>query len=172
MPYGYESGIADFYGTLAQVSFTVFGLWLVVVQVRRGEWIDDRHRRWGAQVVALHFALPGVMSLLNLANPDSALLWRISFAAFAALGCVGMVLLGRPTHGGLPGLVHLGAVGIYGAVAVVAVFADVVAAVLGVSALQVEAVLLSLLVFLGLNLAFSLLFARGATAGRSDRRSP
>lgn len=124
----------------------------------------------------MQFALPGVMSLLNLANPDSSVLWRISFAAFAALGGVGMVLLDRPAHpdGALPGLVHWSAVGLYAALALVAVFADAAAAVFGVDPLQVEAVLLSLLLFLGLNLAFSLLFA-GATPDpqdRPDRRDP
>lgn len=121
----------------------------------------------------MHFALPGVMSLLTLANPDSAVLWRVSFAAFAVLGAVGMALLGRPTDddGGLRRPLHWGALALYGAVAVVAVFADRAAAVVGVSALQVEAVLLSLLLFVGLNLAFVLLFTRMPSEpdGRRDR---
>lgn len=146
----------------------MFGLWLVVVQVRRRDWADRRERRWGAQAVAMHFALPGVMSLLTLANPASVLLWRASFAAFAVLGGVGMVLLGRPGEdlGTLQRLVHWSAIGLYGAVAVVALFASAVATTLGVNPLQLEAVLLSLLLFVGLNLAFALLFA----GTRPDRR--
>lgn len=114
----------------------------------------------------MHFALPGVMSLLNLANPDSVLLWRVSFAAFAVLGAVGMILLDRPASraGALQGLAHWGAIALYSAVAFVALFAGTVAEVVGVSALQVEAVLLSILLFLGLNVAFALLFV----GARSD----
>lgn len=93
--------------------------------------------------------------------------------AFAVLGAVGMALLGRPTDddGGLRRPLHWGALALYGAVAVVAVFADRAAAVVGVSALQVEAVLLSLLLFVGLNLAFVLLFTRMPSEpdGRRDR---
>lgn len=118
------------------MSFTVFGLWLVVVQVRRREWSGRLQHRWGAQAVAMHFALPGVMSLLNLANPDSGVLWRTSFAALAVLGCGGVVLLDRPTagSGALSRLVHWGGVALYGALAFVALFAETVAAGLGVLA--------------------------------------
>lgn len=75
-----------------------------------------------------------------------------------------MVLLDRPTAGSgvVSRFVHWGGVGLYGAVAFVALFAETVAAGLGVDPLQVEAVLLSLLLFLGMNMAFSLLF-EGAT---------
>lgn len=152
------------------MSFTVFGLWLVVVQVRHRERAAWRQRRWGAQAVAMHFALPGAMSLLNLANPASGLLWRISFAAFAVLGGVGMVLLDRPTPGAgaLPRLVHRSGVVLYGAVALVAVAADAVASAFAMDPLQVEAVLLSLLLFVGVNMAFALLFAPAA-ADPSDQ---
>lgn len=155
------------------MSFTVFGLWLVVVQIRRREWAERGHRRWGAQVVGMHFALPGVMSLLNLANPDSVLLWRVSFAAFALLGAIGMILLDRAAErtGAFQGLAHWGAILLYAAVAFVALFAGDVAAAVGVSALQVEAVLLSILLFLGLNVAFAMLFAgvRSDQPASSDR---
>lgn len=134
----------------------------MVVQVRRRDWAACQQRRWGAQAVALHFALPGMMSLLNLVNPDSVLLWRVSFAAFALVGGAGMALL-RPSgeaDGRVVSVVaYWGAVALYTAITVVALFAGTVASVFGVNPLQVEAALLSLLLFLGLNMVFSLLFA-------------
>lgn len=162
--------IRDFYAALAQVSFTIFGLWLVVVELRRSEWAARPQLRWGAQAAAMHFALPGMMSLLNLADPASNLLWRVSFAGFAALGGVAAVLLdgAAPGAGALRRIVRWGAVALYAAVALVAMFADLVASAFGVHPLQLEAVLLSLLLFLGLNVAFALLFDPSSRTGTND----
>lgn len=154
--------IQDFYATLAQVSFTVLGLWFVVIQLRREEWRASPRRRLGARAVAIDFALPGVMSLLTLANPDSAALWRVSFVVFAGLGAAGLaVLIARGGAGREPAPGQWGqwvAVAIYGAVAVVALLAVPIAAGLGLAPLHIEAVLLSLLLLVGLNVAVGQLF--------------
>jgi undecaprenyl pyrophosphate phosphatase UppP len=161
--------MSQFYGTLAQVSFTVFGLWLVVVQLERKDETAGEQHRWGERVVAMHFALPGVMSLLILADPENSLLWQLSFAAFAVLGGVGMALLGHPEEdpGPVASLLRWGAVALYWAVAGVALFARGVAAALGVNALQVEAVLLSLLLFVGLNQALAMIAGGTSSASTS-----
>jgi hypothetical protein len=44
--------------------------------------------------VALHFSLPGLMSLLSLVDPASTTLWRVSFAIVAA-GVVAVALAAR-----------------------------------------------------------------------------
>lgn len=149
------------------MSFTIFGLWLVVVQLRRSEWAARPQLRWGAQAAAMHFALPGMMSLLNLADPASTLLWRVSFAVFAAFGGVAAVLLdgAAPGADALRRTMRWGAVALYASVALVALFADLVASAFDVDPLQVEAVLLSLLLFLGLNVAFALLFDTSTSQG-------
>lgn len=109
----------------------------------------------------MHYALPGVMSLLALADPGGAVLWRISFAALALLGGVGLVLVAGRAGGATPA--HWGALVVYAAVATVALFVGEGAAVLQVDALQLEAVLLSILVLLSLDSTFPLLFGADAT---------
>lgn len=153
--------MGEFYATLAQVSFTVLGLWLVAIQSRLADLARDPARRWGAQVVAMHLAMPGFMSLLNLAAPDSSVMWRVSFAVFAVVGLVGTILLGRSeeasSHASTVALVI--AVIAYGVVALVAVFAPVVKADLGIQPLVIEAVMLSLLLLVAMQRAFALIFA-------------
>lgn len=164
---GWSELIQDFYTALAQVSFTVLGLWFVVIQLRRDEWRASRRRRLGARAIALDFALPGTMSLLTLANPDSSALWRVSFALFAVLGATGLGLLSlgaatdagrqRPSMGWGNGL----AVVLYAVIALVAIFAGSLAGALAVQPLQIEAVLLALLILVSLNVALGQLFEAG-----------
>lgn len=151
----------DFYQTLAQISFTLFGLWIVVVQLHREQWRETRQAAAGARLLTMHYALPGVMSLLAMADPGGAVLWRISFAALALAGGLGFVLVAGRAGGADPE--GWAAMTVYVAIAVVALFVGEGAAVLSVDALQVEAVLLSLLVLLSLNSTFRLLF--GAEPG-------
>lgn len=156
--------LRDFYSALSQVSFTILGLWLVVVQLRRKEWAAEPRRRLGARAVTLHFALPGVMSLLSLASVSSTVVWRVAFAAMGLLGGVGVwfTTLAAERDAAARSSVVEGWVGVvvYGMVATVAVAAPLAARLFDASALQVEAVLASVLVFLGLNVAFRLLFAQ------------
>ena len=77
-----------FYGAFSPACFALLGLWLVVVQIRLREWegsVVHRRRSYG---VALHFALPGIMSLLALVNPQDPAFWRISFAIIALGGAI------------------------------------------------------------------------------------
>jgi hypothetical protein len=150
-----------FYAAFAPLSFTVLGLWFVVVQTRHSEWIvSDAHRR-RASVVALQFALPGLMSLLALVAPGSAIMWRVSFAATSIAGAIALVALfvyGRRRFGILE-IGHILSFFLFVVVAVVAISPSVVANVgLRVAPLRVEATLLSLLVFTGISVAWIMLF--------------
>jgi uncharacterized membrane protein YhdT len=150
--------LQEFYAALAQVSFTVLGLWLVVIQLRRDGWRSSRSRRVGARAVAIDFALPGVMSLLALADPDGAVLWRVAFTVFGALGALGLALLigdpGTSVRGGrLARWSQWLVLILYVAVALVAMLAAPIAGGLQVAPLQVEAVLLSVLLLVGLAVA-------------------
>ena len=59
--------------------------------------------------MALHFSLPGLMSLLALVNPDSAILWRTSFAIVAIGGAVVLIVLrGAAVGEARPHRVHRG----------------------------------------------------------------
>jgi hypothetical protein len=61
--------LTDFYVAFATVCFTLLGLWIIVVQTRHGEWRQSAVHRRRAYGVALHFSLPGLMSLLSLVDP-------------------------------------------------------------------------------------------------------
>lgn len=156
-----------FYRTLAQASFTLFGLWIVVLQLRRGEWRATTGGAAGAQMLTMHFALPGVMSLLALADPDGTTLWRISFAVLALLGGLGVALLAG--RGGQMPVGHWASLGVYGAIAVVALLVGNGGVAPTASALQVEAVLLSVLILLSLNSVFWLMMDAGEGEPHPDR---
>ena len=151
--------LTDFYVAFATVCFTLLGLWIIVVQTRHAEWRQSPVHRRRAYGVALHFSLPGLMSLLSLVDPASTTLWRISFAIVAAGGVLALALVRGPAPTGLGAAAYVAAVVLYVLIALVAVAPGMVAEI-GVLALplRVEAVLLTMLVFLGVNVAWLLLF--------------
>ena len=61
--------LTDFYVAFSTVCFTLLGLWIIVVQTRHAEWRKSAVHRRRAYGVALHFSLPGLMSLLSLVDP-------------------------------------------------------------------------------------------------------
>src|SRR2546421_6505063 len=89
--------LKDFYGAFAPLSFTVFGLWLVVVQTRHAEWAQSPEHRRRAYAVSLHFAIPGLMSLLSLVDPSDKTLWRGALGVAAAGGGPTPPSLGFPS---------------------------------------------------------------------------
>jgi hypothetical protein len=158
--------ISTFYATFAPICFTLLGLWLVVVQTRHAEWRRSARHRRRAYSISLSFAFPGLMGLLSLVNPTSQTAWRISFASVALVGLGAVIALSLPARGGDSGAAgRVAAVAaaltalIYAVIVTVAIFPDI-ARDLGaaVTGLQVEAFTLSVLVFLGVNVAFSLVF--------------
>jgi hypothetical protein len=151
--------LTDFYVAFATVCFTLLGLWIIVVQTRHAEWHRAAVHRRRAYGVALHFSLPGLMSLLSLVDPASTELWRIAFAIVAGGGVVALALVRGPAPTRLGVAAYLAAVVLYVLIALVAAAPSIVAD-LGVLAgpLRVEAVLLTILVFLGVNVAWLLLF--------------
>jgi len=150
--------LTDFYVAFATVCFTLLGLWIIVVQTRHAEWRHSAIHRRRAYGVALHFSLPGLMSLLSLVDPASTTLWRIAFAIVAG-GVMALALVRGPAPTGLGAAAYGAAVVLYVLIALVAVAPGLVADI-GVLALplRVEAVLLTILVFLGVNVAWLLLF--------------
>ncbi|MGH9122745.1 MAG: hypothetical protein ACRDYC_12530, partial [Acidimicrobiales bacterium] len=85
--------MTTFYAAFAPLSFTILGLWFVVVQTRHSEWIASARHRRRASVVALQFALPGLMSLLSLVDPASKVMWRTCFTATAVVGALAMIVV-------------------------------------------------------------------------------
>ena len=154
--------LSSFYTAFSPVSFTVLGLWLVVVQTRHADWSRSAEHRRRAYAVSLHFALPGLMALLSLVDPNSTTLWKVTFAVVAILGVIALVALRAPASSGVNLAAEIGhwvAVALYAVIAVVAIRPDTLSDLgIDVAPLRVEAIALSLLVFLGINVAWLLMF--------------
>lgn len=151
--------LKDFYLAFSAVCFTLLGLWLIVVQTRHAEWRRSALARRRAYGVALHFSLPGLMCLLALVNPDSSTLWRTSFAIVAIGGAVVLIAL-RGAAVGVFGLIAYAlAIVLYALIGVLAIAPGIVGNLgLDATPVRVEAVLLTVLVFAGVNVAWLLLF--------------
>ena len=105
--------LTDFYVAFATVCFTLLGLWIVVVQTRHAEWRRSAVHRRRAYGIALHFSLPGLMSLLSLVDPASTMLWRVSFAIVAVGGVMALALVRGPAPTGLGAAAYVAAVVLY-----------------------------------------------------------
>ena len=157
--------LSAFYGAFSPACFALLGLWLVAVQVRLPVWEKDPERRRRSYGVALYFALPGMMSMFALIDVQTPVFWRVSFAIIGIGGAVVMVAVrgfpvqrerGQTGIHGLPTADRLGLAGYLAAITLY-ILIGVLALVGGLSALRTEAVLQTLLVFLGFNVAWLLL---------------
>ena len=153
-----------FYATAAGLSFGLLGLWWVVVQFKYDAWLTDPARRRMAYDISLYFLLPGIMSLASLLATRELYLWRIGFGAAAVLGIVETAMLlpalnsSKDRFGLISSVITLV---IYALVLVVA-FAPTLPSDLGLNltALEAEGILLTLLLFLGVNLVWRWFFER------------
>jgi Ca2+/Na+ antiporter len=151
--------LTGFYTAFSPACFSLLGLWLVVIQLKPGAWIN-RSRKKQAYAVTLFFAAPGTMSLLALIDPMSTVMWRVVFLIVSVLGVVGMIASGSPHHRQhhdafdvSDHVVYWLAIGVYVAIAVLAIPS--------LNALRIEGVLLTVLMLLGVLLALMLMFAVG-----------
>src|SRR5690606_24378675 len=71
--------VQAFYAVIGGVSFTLLGLWQVVVTSRK-DWRLSPQRRMLAYTVALHFLLPAMMSVLSMVAPGEPIIWRVVFS--------------------------------------------------------------------------------------------
>jgi len=145
----------SFYSTMAQVAFTLLGLWWVVVQFKYQDFMRDRRRRLQAYDTSLYFVLPGIMSLISLLS-SSGLLWRITFTLASVLGAVEAVFLLSTTRRQQGSRIwrsaHYAGCALYVLVALFAMFPFIAKQLnLKVATLQVEGVFLALIVFLGVQ---------------------
>lgn len=176
-PWGERLMLTGFYGAFSPACLALLGLWLVVVQVRMREWQGSAIHRRRSYGVALIFALPGIMSLFALIDPQDPDYWRVSFAIIALGGAVALAAVrGFParrerTAAGTAGFPVPDQLGLAAYVAGIALFALIGALAFagGPAILRVEAILLTAVVFLGFNVAWLLLFD---DAGQSRGRSP
>jgi hypothetical protein len=151
-----------FYTTVSAISFTLLGLWWVVVQSRES-WRYDLARRRMAYAVSLHFLLPGTMAVLSLVALEATWLWRASFVLAGIIGIVGtgMVVRTLREENDCPRLaraIELIAIPIYVVVTILAAFPDLVTQLgLGLTPLQVEGLILTVIIFFGVQAAWVLM---------------
>ena len=151
-----------FYATAAQISFTLLGLWWVIVQFRHPDWIGSSYYRRMAYDVSLYFFLPGIMGLVSLLAADARFLWRATFVVAGLIGLVETILMIATPAGGITRLtpIRIGRwVGLvlYALIAVVAFDTSLPSAVgIGLQPLEVEGLMNALLIFVGVNFAWVL----------------
>ncbi|MEO8287718.1 MAG: hypothetical protein ABI670_14920 [Chloroflexota bacterium] len=154
--------IESFYTTASQICFTLLGLWWVVVQFKHVEMASQPTRRKMAHAISLHFLLLGTMSLMSLVAVQAAFLWRVTFGIGGLFGIVSVYFLVsslQATSRNLD-LIRVGqwvALPLYGLISVFAIVPELAGLLgLGLSALVVEGILFSLMIFLGVNMAWFL----------------
>jgi hypothetical protein len=147
-----------FYGAFSPACLALLGLWLVAVQMRADEVRASRELRRRTYVVALFFALPGLMGVIALIDTANPAFWRVSFAIISLIGAAVLFpVRGLPGGARVRDISDIVAVMLYLAIAVLAVIG-------GADMQRTVAVLLTALLFVGFNVAWLFLFAPLASA--------
>jgi hypothetical protein len=167
----------DFYAAVAQASFTLLGLWWVLLQIRHDAWFSDAAYRWAVYDVSLYFLLPGMMGLASLLAVGQASIWRVSFAVLGAAGAFESALSiagRRPPRGRRP-LARAAdwlSLVLYALIAVVGIWRSLPTDLgLGLRPLEAEGILVTLLLLLGITLAAELFVTTGPRVERPDEPS-
>jgi DMSO reductase anchor subunit len=154
--------LSDFYASFSATCFVVLSLWLVVVQSRWEEWRHDDDSVRQAYGVGLYFSLPGIMTLISLVDATNPVLWRTSYSVAALTGVAVFATVHRVTRHRWVAVVNRTAIALYGVVAIIAIFPNLLH--ITKVANRVDAVLLCVVVFLGVNVAWLLLFSPAPAA--------
>jgi hypothetical protein len=166
---------STFYETLALAAFALLGLWWVVVADRRREWSALPYRRRQAYTVSLYFTLTGIMSLVSLISEAHPAIWRLAFGISAGIGALEVVLSlayasSEPQrHRLIQALLAL-TLPLYLVIVAVAIH-PALARDLGIhlKPLETEAIVVSLVLFIGINYGW-LLFMEPARAVAEPER--
>jgi hypothetical protein len=161
-----------FYQTVAQLSFTLLGLWALILQTKYAEWIGSASHRRSIGNISLYFLLPGSMSLLALLSVNAVAIWRIAFFAASALGATETGLLvsafgGKP-RGLVPQVSRWVGLVLYTLLALLAIAPGIAQRLVGLEPLTVTGIVETLLVLLGLILAWAYFTEPATTERRED----
>jgi hypothetical protein len=146
----------EFYQTLSALSFTLLGLWSVVVELRLRAVKTEVQERRHIYGVLMFFLLPGLMSLFSIID-DSTLWWRLVFGLTAAAGLAEIALYFQATAAAAARDLALRAVGFVDyALIIFVALRPTIARDLGIefSGIQVEAVLVTGLLVIGIHMVF------------------
>lgn len=146
-----------FYETLALAAFALLGLWWVVVADRRREWSVLPYRRRQAYSVSLYFTLTGIMSLVSLISEDHPALWRLAFGIAGGIGAMEVVLSlmrasSEPARARRGDHLLVLTLPFYLAIVAIAIHPTIAPDIgIDLKPLETEAVVVSVLLFLGIN---------------------
>jgi hypothetical protein len=167
----------NFYETVALAAFALLGLWWVVVADRRREWAALAYRRRQAYSVSLYFALTGIMSLVSLNSGSHPAIWRVAFGLAGALGAAELILSlayisAEPRRARrIQGLLTL-TLPLYLLIVAIAIHPSLASDIgIDLTPLETEALVVSLLLFLGINYGWLLFMEPAYAASDSDSSS-
>jgi peptidoglycan/LPS O-acetylase OafA/YrhL len=155
--------MSDFYPAFSSTCFVVLTLWLMMVQQRYQDWGGDRQMMWRAFAIGLYFSLPGFMSLIALVDPTSPLLWEWTYTLVALSGAAVMAMLFKLDRYRLTTAAYPAAFVLYLAIGVLAIVA--LNQHPAHTENRVDQVLLCVLLFLGVNMAWLLFMS---SHGKAD----
>lgn len=151
---------SSFYAVVTTVNFTLLGLWWLAVKDRDDLIGRNAASRRTAYLVSLQFVIPATVSMLAQVAPDQPTVWRISFSLAGVFGVVGITMLAQEIRISTearvaPVLFAVLGVPLYILVVVVAWVPTLVADVgLALKPIEVEALIISVIVFLGVQEAW------------------
>jgi hypothetical protein len=156
--------VSTFYALFSAACFTLVGLWWGVVHRDLG-WAADPVRRRAVAGIYLAFLLPALMGLFaQVGGVQTPAVWRVSFVVIALVGCVATARwLSLEADRGVT-VVRAVAVAVYAIIALLGVFPEI-ADLIGLRAIQAEALLLVLLVALGHALVWRFLVLAAVRQG-------
>jgi hypothetical protein len=163
-----------FYETVALAGFALLGLWWVVVADRRREWSQLAYRRRQAFSVSLYFTLTGIMSLVSLNSSGHPAIWRSAFGLAGALGAAELALSlfymsAEPRRARRIQLILTTTLPLYVLIVAIAIRPSLASDVgIDLKPLETEAIVVSLLLFLGINYAWLLFMEPAYDAGEEE----
>lgn len=148
--------ISTFYAVTAATCFTLVGLWWSVVKDHR-EWLADEATKRMAGGVYASFLIPALMSMGAQVGGEGTIIWNLVFIVAGVAGIRYTTQLIKKTKSAAANgpfsknrwLLPL----LYGIVIIFAIFPDL-AGIVGLKALQVEALLLCILILIAHMLAW------------------
>ncbi|MCC7162004.1 MAG: hypothetical protein IT331_05900 [Anaerolineae bacterium] len=157
----------SFYATVTTFSFTLLGLWWGVVQLRHHEWMTDPARRRMVQSIYWALLVPAIMSLGAQIAPEIRIVWQSVFVTASVGGIIATIFsmraaTGAPWRGFFTGTGRWLTIALYVLILLTALFPQTFSLV-GLTGLQGESIWVTLLVFLGVMLAWEGLTAPGTS---------
>jgi hypothetical protein len=151
--------LSAFFGIVSTVDFALLGLWWITVQSRPELRERGSSANRMAYMVSLQFIIPGTASLLAQVAPNMTPVWRVSFAGAGVTGILAILLI-VPALTAFEGqavirFLRFGALPLYALITFIAIAPGLLSDSYKLGALQVEAILFCLVIFLGAQVAWA-----------------